>query len=158
MQHKNARTRGNVQPGCLECHRAWQTPAIEMLNNLISHIFCLPTWKFFSAQPFLARARTITSASTSLTTPSTQVVISSNAANLVFQLASPKSVKILDGMRSAESASASSGVCLYLNESKAPDAGAAPPLAGLDVGAAAAGTFLTAVGALATAGGFLAYS
>lgn len=100
----------------------------------------------------------ITSASTSPTTPSTQVVISSNATSLVFQLASPKSVKILDGMRSAASASASSGVCLYLNESKAPGAVAVAPLAGLDTGAATAGTFLAAGGALVAVRGFPAYS
>lgn len=59
-------------------------------------------------------------------------------------------------MRSAASPSASSGVCLYLNGSKAPGAGAAPPLADLDA-AAATGAFLAVGGALA-AGGFLAYS
>ena len=64
---------------------------------------------------------------------------------------------MLEGMRSAASASASSGVCLYLNESKAPGAGAVPPLAGLDTGAAAAGIFLAARGALVAAGGLPAY-
>jgi hypothetical protein len=106
------------------------------------------TWKFFSAHPFLARARTTTSASNSSTTPSTHSVISSSAANRVFQLASPRSSKILDGIRSPASASASSGRCLYLKVSRAAAAAAgadtAPPLEGFDTGAAAGTIFLTA--------------
>ena len=64
---------------------------------------------------------------------------------------------MFEGMRSAASASASSGVCLYLNESKAPGAGAVPPLAGLNTGAVAAGALLAAGGAPAAAGGLPAY-
>lgn len=101
------------------------------------------TWKFFSDQPFFANARMSTSESTSLAIPSTHPVISSSAARRVFQLASAKSVARFDGISSAARASASSGVCLYLNVSRPPGGGAAPPLDGLE-GAAAGGSFLTA--------------
>ena len=85
------------------------------------------TWKFFSLQPFFARARKITSASTSVTTPSSHTCISSKAVNLVFQLASPRSVRIEDGISSAARMSASSDECLNLNVSRT--AGAAGALA-----------------------------
>ena len=54
---------------------------------------------------------------------------------------------MLDGMRSAASASASSGVCLYLKVSKAPGAGGAAPFEGFDAGATDAGTVFFTAGA-----------
>lgn len=90
----------------------------------------LRTWKFLSAQPFFAKLRTITSASTSTITPSNQVFISSRAASLVFQLASPKSVIMDVGIRSEARASASSGVCLYLKVSNTPGPAGAADLDG----------------------------
>lgn len=89
------------------------------------------TWKFFSAHPFFAKVRIITSESTSTITPSNQELISSRAANRVFQFASPKSVKMDAVIKSAAKVSASSGVCLYLKLSKAPGAAGAADFAGL---------------------------
>ena len=109
------------------------------------------TWKFFSFHPFLPKKRTTISESRSLTFPSTQVVISSSAASRTFQLESPRSVTNLAGMSSAASASASSGVCLYLKVSKVPGAGAAPPLEGFEAAAAAAGGSFFGAGAAAGA-------
>jgi hypothetical protein len=109
------------------------------------------TWKFFSAHPFFAMVRTTTSASTCAATPSTQLVISSSAASLVFQLESPISARMEDGMRSMAIASESSGVCLNLNASKESGPGAFPL-----VGWAAGGPFLVEVPA-AVVDGFLAY-
>ena len=60
---------------------------------------------------------------------------------------------MLDGIRSAASSSASSGVCLYLKVSRLVDASAAPPFEGFDVVAAAVGG---AVFLAAGAEGFLA--
>jgi hypothetical protein len=52
--------------------------------------------------------------------------MSSNAANLVFQLVSARSVKKDDGIVSTARTSASSGVCLYLNVSRATEVVEAP--------------------------------
>lgn len=105
----------------------------------------------------------MTSASTSSTMLDSQVFMVSRAASRVFQLASPKSVMISVGIRSAARASESSGVCLYLNVSSAPAATGAE--AALDGFAAAdGGGFLGAEAvaagageAAAVAGGALAF-
>lgn len=120
----------------------------------------LLTWKFFSDQPFFAKNRTTTSESNSSTAPSTHDVISSNAANLVFQFESDRSFCIAGGIRSAISASASSGLCLYLNVSSVPGGGgggafpfeaAAAGIGFLEAGAAAGAA---AAGVAASAGFF----
>jgi hypothetical protein len=112
------------------------------------------TWKFFSDQPFLAKARTNTSASIVVILPLTHVAISSSAASRVFQFASPKSVMIADGSCSAASASASSGVCLNLTASKPPGVEAEFPLLGFAPVVAAAGGFLELDATTVDAGGF----
>ena len=129
---------------------------LRRADEKIRSIVCTTrrTWKFFSFQPFLPKKRTTTSESRSLTQPSTQVVISSRAAKRFFQLESPRSVANFAGISSAASASASSGVCLYLKVSSAPGPGAAPPFAGFDVAAAAAGGSFFGAGA-ETAGALL---
>jgi hypothetical protein len=122
----------------------------------------IKTWKFFSFHPFFAINLIKTSLSISPIVPSSQVFISSNAANRTFQLVSAKPVATSAGMRSAASDSASSGVCLYLNVSSAPGAVAAAGFPDLLVG----GSFLTGGGATAAAAGaspaatagFLAYA
>lgn len=95
-------------------------------------------------------------------TLSSQVFISSKAASLVFQFASANSVAIDDGTNSAANASASSGVCLYLNVSRAPGGAVAAGLGVFDPPVAVAGGFLAARGAAAVAGaevaGFLVYA
>lgn len=68
---------------------------------------------------------------------------------------------MFDGMRSAVSASASSGVCLYLKVSRVPGTGAAAPFVGFDAAAAGA-AFLTAgaeeaLGPAEAAAGFFPY-
>ena len=91
---------------------------------------------------------------------SNQVFISSSAASLVFQFASAKSVAIDGGIKSAANVSASSGVCLYLNVSRAPGGAGAAGLVGFAPAPAAAVTgFLAAGGAAAgaEAPGFFAY-
>lgn len=101
-----------------------------------------PTWKFFSFQPFFPRNRTTTSESSSGAALSIQPVISSRAASRTFQFESPRSVAYWAGIISAARASASSGVCLNLKESKAPGAAGGGALPGLPVAAGA--NFLTA--------------
>jgi hypothetical protein len=136
----------------LGCRKASLRPGQkQMCSNTTKGSETL-TWKFFSAHPFFAMVRTTTSASTCSATPSTQLVISSSAASLVFQLESPKSARMEDGMSSMAIASESSGVCLNLNASKESEPGAAFPL----VGRVAGGPFLVEVPA-AVVDGFLAY-
>jgi hypothetical protein len=89
----------------------------------------------------------MTSASVLSTTLSTHVVISSKAANLVFQLTSPRSVSSADGTRSVAKVSASSGVCLYLKASNVPGVWVVP-LDGCFEETKAAGAGFLAVGAV----------
>ena len=88
--------------------------------------------------------------------------ISSSAVSLVFQFASAKSVAIDDGINSVANASASSGVCLYLNVSRAPGGAGVAGLAAFAPPVAVAGGFLDTGGAAAVAGvevaGFFAYA
>ncbi len=101
----------------------------------------------------------MTSASRESTSASSHVVISSNAASLAFQLASPSPVITDGGIKSAARASASYDECLYLTVSRLtaaaleaafpegfpaepPGAGFFAALAAFAAGAAAAG-FLT---------------
>lgn len=95
------------------------------------------------------------SASTSVTTLSTQLVISSRAANLVFQFASPRSVRMDAGMRSAARASESSGVCLNLKVSNAPGDKAVAGFDGFEAAPPAGFLVDGAAGELAAVGGFL---
>lgn len=126
------------------------------------------TWKFFSFHPFFPKNRTTISESTSAALLSAHVVISSKAANRVFQLESARSVANLAGIISAASDSASSGVCLNLTVSSAPGASGAAAL--LDLLEAGGGTTFFTGGADAAGGvgpvlgassveaaGFLAY-
>jgi len=85
----------------------------------------------------------MTSESTCSTTPSSHPVISSTAARRAFQFVFPRSADILEGIKSAARASASSGVCLYFTVSNALEAaeGAALDFEGPAV---AGGNFLTA--------------
>lgn len=67
---------------------------------------------------------------------------------------------MLEGIRSAASASASSGGCLNLTVSNEPAAAGAPPLAGLELPAAVGGSFFGAgaeAGAAAV-GAFFVYN
>ena len=96
----------------------------------------------------MIKKRTITSQSAESTTPSIHCAISSNALRRNFQFESPKFVAISVGINSAARASESSGLCLYLNVSRLPDAAGTDGLVGLEEEAAAAAT--------AAAGGFLA--
>ena len=118
------------------------------------------TWKFFSDQPFFAKNRTTTSESNSSIAPSTHDVISSNAASLVFQFESVKSFCIEGGIKSAMSASASSGLCLYLNVSSVPGGGGGGAFpfeaaaAGVGFLAAGAAAGVAAAGVAASAGFF----
>src|SRR5258708_18873648 len=95
---------------------------------------------------------------------STHVVISSKAASRVFQFASPRSVIKLAGISSVASASASSGVCLYLKLSRPPAGAGAPPFPGFDdvaaaaaAAAASAGGFFPVDGAVAPGGALAAF-
>ena len=112
------------------------------------------TWKFFSLQPFLAKARTTISASRPSTSFSSQLDISSKAASRVFQFASPRSIMIDEGIKSAARASASSGVCLYLTASRFPVAVGAPALPVFVAAVAAAGFFAAGAGGGAVVVGF----
>jgi len=104
---------------------------------------CIPTWKFFSFHAFFAINLTTTSESACSTTPSSHVVISSTADRRVFQFAFPRSADILEGIKSAAKASASSCVCLYFTVSSAPGATRETAL-DFDSPAAVGGNFLTA--------------
>jgi hypothetical protein len=140
------------QPRDQGCHRAWPRPGKNISTQFLTEV---PehTWKFFSPQPFFAKARTITSASSLSISPSIHKASSSSAANLVFQFASARSAVTEDGNNPAARASASSGVCLYLKLSRAPGAWDGEDLEVLEE--AGCDGFLAVV--LPTAGGFLAY-
>ena len=101
----------------------------------------MPTWKFFSFHPFFAINLTTTSESTCSTTPSSHVAISSTAPRRAFQFVFPRSADILEGIKSAAKASASSGVCLYFTVSNV--LGAAGGAAFDFEGPVAGGNFLT---------------
>lgn len=145
MLYMTCQKRGYVPQECPRSHIVSSKPLRVIDSSDI--IFAIPrsplTWKFFSFHPFLAKNLTTTSLSTESATSSTQAVISSSADNLSFQLESAKSVAICAGISSAASASASSGVCLYLNESRVPGATGPEGFADFAGAAAAAGGFLT---------------